>query len=189
MLGDGIWLAAQAAQQPFARSARVGHRFQRGERLGGDDEQRLGRIEIAHRFGEIRAVDVGDEAEGHGALAVVLQRFVGHDRPEVRSADADIDDIADPLAGVAFPGAAAHAIGEIGHPVRARRERRERRCRHRRRSKRRAAPAARHAAPRGFPMTLILSPRNMASMRSRSPDSSASCNSSFSVSSVMRFLE
>ena len=31
--------------------------------------------------------------------------------------------------------------------------------------------------------------RNIASMRSRSPDSSASCTSSLSVSSVMRFFE
>ena len=35
----------------------------------------------------------------------------------------------------------------------------------------------------------ILSPRNMASMRSRSQDSSASRHSSASVSSVTRFLE
>ena len=40
-----------------------------------------------------------------------------------------------------------------------------------------------------FSVTLIFSPRNMASMRSRSPDSSASCKSSFRVSSVMRFFE
>ena len=40
-----------------------------------------------------------------------------------------------------------------------------------------------------FSVTLILSPRNIASIRSRRPDSSASCKSSFSVSSVTRFLE
>ncbi len=38
-------------------------------------------------------------------------------------------------------------------------------------------------------VTLIFSPRNIASMRSRRPDSSASSTSSFSVSSVMRFFE
>ena len=51
------------------------------------------------------------------ALAVVLQRLVGHDRTEVRAADADVDDVADALAGVALPVAAAHSVGEVGHLV------------------------------------------------------------------------
>ena len=40
-----------------------------------------------------------------------------------------------------------------------------------------------------FSVALILSPRNMASMRSRSPASSASARSRRSVSSVTRFFE
>ena len=96
---------------------RVGHGLQRGEGLGGDDEQRLGGIEVANRLGEIRAVDVGDEAEGHGPLAIVLQRLIGHDRPEIRAADADIDDVADALSGMPFPAAAAQPVGEIRHLV------------------------------------------------------------------------
>ena len=40
-----------------------------------------------------------------------------------------------------------------------------------------------------FSVTLILSPRNIASIRARRPDSSASCRSSWSVSSVTRFFE
>ena len=66
---------------------------------------------------EISAVDVGDEAKRHGAVAVMLQRLIGHHRPEVGAADADIDDIANALAGVAFPGAAADAVAEIRHLV------------------------------------------------------------------------
>ena len=38
-------------------------------------------------------------------------------------------------------------------------------------------------------VTLIFSPRNMASMRARRPDSWANCKSSASVSPVMRFFE
>ena len=117
MPGDGALVAVHAGQQPAARGLRVGHGLQRGEGLRGDDEQRLRGVEIAHRLGEIGAVDVGHEAEGHGAVAVVLQRLVGHHRPEIRSADADVDHIADALAGVALPGAAAHPLGEIRHPV------------------------------------------------------------------------
>ena len=60
-------------------------------------------------------------------------------------------------------------------------------------------PSCRIEAPRGarratwstarFSETLILSPRNIASMRSRSPASRASWSSRRSVSSVMRFFE
>jgi hypothetical protein len=74
-------------------------------------------IEALHRLGEVGAVDVGDEAEGDGPPGVVPERFVGHDWPEVRAADADFDDIADALAGVALPGAAADPLGEIRHLV------------------------------------------------------------------------
>ena len=95
----------------------VGHRLQRREGLRRDDEQRLRRIEIADRFGEVGAVDVRDEPERQVAVAVVLERLVGHDRPEVGAADADVDDVADALAGVALPLAAADAVGEVGHLV------------------------------------------------------------------------
>ena len=105
-----------ASDQSRARVG-VGHRLQRGEGLRRDDEQRLRRVEVARRLGEVGAVDVGDEAEGHGAVAVVLERLVGHHRAEVRAADADVDDVADALAGVALPRAAADAVGEVGHLV------------------------------------------------------------------------
>ncbi len=117
MSGNGGFLAFQAGQQPVTRGMRVGHGLERGEGLRGNDEQRLRGIETQHRFGEVRAIDIGDEAEGHGALAVVLERFVGHDGAEIGAADADIDHAADAFAGVSLPLAAAHAVGEIAHLV------------------------------------------------------------------------
>src|SRR5262249_59869431 len=51
------------------------------------------------------------------ALAVMPERLVRHDRPEVRSANADVDDVLDSLAGVAFPRAAADLVGEGRHLV------------------------------------------------------------------------
>ena len=117
MLGDSLGVAAKAAERPIARAVRVGHRLERREGLRGDDEQRFRRIEIARRLDEIGAIDVGDEAERHGAVAVILERLIRHHRPEVGAADADIDDVADAFAGVAFPLAAADAIGEVGHLV------------------------------------------------------------------------
>ena len=107
----------QTLQRPRASGAGVGHRLERREGLRGDDEQRLGRIEIADGFGEVGAVDIRYEAERHGALAVVLERLVGHHGPEIRAADADVDDVADALAGVSFPVAAADAVREVAHPV------------------------------------------------------------------------
>ena len=75
------------------------------------------RIEIAGGFHEIRAVNVGDKAESHGTIAVILQRLVGHNRPKVGAADPDIDDIPYAFAGVAFPAAITDAPGKIGHLV------------------------------------------------------------------------
>src|SRR6266576_2224031 len=46
-----------------------------------------------------------------------LQCFIGHDRPEIRTTDADVDDVANALASVAFPSPAAHAVGEVAHLV------------------------------------------------------------------------
>ena len=117
VLRDRLRVAAQRRQRPVARRVRVGHRLERRERLRRDDEQRLGRVEIARRLGEVGAVDVGDEAERQVAIAVELERLVGHHRAEVGAADADVDDVADALAGVALPVAAADAVGEGRHLV------------------------------------------------------------------------
>ena len=45
------------------------------------------------------------------------QRLVRHDRPEIGAPDADVDDVANALAGVAFPLATADAIAEGRHLV------------------------------------------------------------------------
>ena len=94
---------------------RVGQRLERRERLRADDEQRLLGLEVAHRFPEVGAVDVAHEAERQVALGEVAQRLVGHRGPEVGAADPDVDDVADPLARVPGPRAAADPVGEVGH--------------------------------------------------------------------------
>ena len=93
----------------------VGHGLKRRESLGRDNEKGLCGIEVADGFRKVRAINVGNKPEGPLAVAVVLQRFVGHDRPEVGAADADVNDIANGLAGVPFPLPAAHAVGEACH--------------------------------------------------------------------------
>ena len=47
----------------------------------------------------------------------MLERLVRHHRTEVRSADTDVDDIANALARMAFPRSAPHPIAEISHLV------------------------------------------------------------------------
>ncbi len=59
----------------------------------------------------------GHEAEVHCRVGKVAQRDVSHLRPEIRTSDADVDYVLDALPGVAFPFAAAHAIGELAHGV------------------------------------------------------------------------
>ena len=49
--------------------------------------------------------------------AVVAQRAVGHHRPEVGAADADVDDVGDRPPGRALPLAGADGVGERAHPV------------------------------------------------------------------------
>ena len=108
---------AQRVQHPTARRVGIGHGLQRGECLAGDDEQRLGRVQVVGCLGEIGGVHVADEAKSHVAPAVVAQRLVGHDRPQIGAADADVDHVADRLAGVAGPAPAAHLYRERGHAL------------------------------------------------------------------------
>ena len=117
MPGDGPGVAAQPLERPLAPTLGIRHGLERREGLRGHDEERLRRVEVANRLGEIGAVDVGHEPEGHRALAVVLEGLVGHDRPQVGAADPDVDDALDAPAGVARPGAAPDPVGEVGHLV------------------------------------------------------------------------
>src|ERR1700724_2319716 len=117
MLGHGLDIAAKSLERPVARALSVGHRLQRREGLRGDDEKRFRRIEIARRLHEIAAIDVGNEAERHGAVAVMFQRLVRHHGPEVGAADADVDDVAYALARMTLPLTAAHTVGEVGYLV------------------------------------------------------------------------
>ncbi len=110
-------VAAQPRQEPVASGSGVGQRLERRERLGRDDEQRLGRVEVQRGVPDVGPVDVGHEPELHRPQGVVAQRLGGHRRPQVRAADADVDDGPDALPGEARPLAVAHADGEGRHAV------------------------------------------------------------------------
>ena len=117
VLGDGGFVTPQTGERPAAGRGGIGHGLQRGKCFRGNDEERLGGVEVVGGFGEVGAVHIGDEAEGERAVGVVAQGLVSHHGTEVRAADADIDDVFDALAGVAFPFARADAVGKLRHPV------------------------------------------------------------------------
>ena len=110
-------IVLQPCKQPCASRIRIRHRLKRGEGLRRDDEQRLLRVEILHRFGEVGSIHVRHEPERQIALAVVLQRLVSHHRTKIRSTDPDIDQVANALAGMSLPLAAANPIAELRHGV------------------------------------------------------------------------
>src|SRR5262249_57040982 len=62
-------------------------------------------------------VEVEQEGKGGAAAVVAPARLLPHPRPEVETADTDIDDVANAFSGMALPLAAADAVGEFGHLV------------------------------------------------------------------------
>ena len=89
----------------------------RCECLRGDDEERFGGIQTFDSFGDIRPIDIRDEHESSISVAVVLERFVCHDRSEIRSADSDIYDVANRLTGVTFPRIVSNRFAELLHAI------------------------------------------------------------------------
>ena len=77
----------------------------------------LRRVGILERVGEIGAVDVGDETHARRVRGQRMQRLHGHGRPEVRAADADVDDGGEARAARTAHHAFAHAFGECQHAL------------------------------------------------------------------------
>ena len=92
----------ERVDDPVPGGGRVGQRLQRPERLGGDDEEGFLGAEVPDRLREVGGIDIRYETEGHFTRAVKLERLIGHNGPEIRSADAYIDDVLYRLACVAL---------------------------------------------------------------------------------------
>ncbi len=93
----------------------VHERFLGREGLALDHEERLLGSEVGDRVRHVRAVDVRHEVSAHPGLPIRLEGQARHHRAEVASADADVDDVGDPLAGVSLPRAAPDGVGELAH--------------------------------------------------------------------------
>ena len=113
MLGDGV--LTECVDEPAPGRGGVRECLEGGERLGRDDEQRRRRVESVERADEIGGVDVGYELRGDPRVGVVPECVVDHDRAQIGSTDADVDDGGDLLAGGTDPFARTHAIGEFAH--------------------------------------------------------------------------
>src|SRR5205807_7864030 len=68
-------------------------RFQRSEGFRSNNEESLRRIEIKSRLHELAAINVRDETEGHVALAIVLQRLIGHGWTQIGATNTNVDNI------------------------------------------------------------------------------------------------
>ena len=89
---------AAAGRHPVARRPRVGHGFDGGKCFGRHDHQGALGIQALQRVMDMRAIDVGDKMAARPVMER-CHRQNRHGRPEVGTADADIDHIVEPAAG------------------------------------------------------------------------------------------
>ena len=87
------------------------------ERLGRNREQRGLGAKPRQRFREVGRVDVRHVVDAKPFLPVGPQGLRDHHGPEIRTPDADVDDVGDALTRVPCPLAVAHGVGESAHPV------------------------------------------------------------------------
>src|SRR5580704_3830597 len=117
MFGDRFFVTPQTSERPSASRMGVGHGLERREGFRRNYEKGLLWTPVAYGFREVCAIDVRNETKRQGTFAVILERLVCHHRPEVGPADADVDDVADALTGVAGPCATPDTIGQPRHSV------------------------------------------------------------------------
>ena len=115
MVLDGV--LTQCVDQPGPGRAGVGHGLEGGEGLGGDHNEGACGFETPQLEVEVCPVHVGHEAEVKVPVDEGVECDGGHGRAEVGAADADVDDVGQPLSSdaSAFPG--THGGGEASHLV------------------------------------------------------------------------
>jgi hypothetical protein len=86
--------------------------LQSREGLGNDDEQRGLRVESLGLLGQVVGVDVGNVPCADSGIRIRLQCFIRHNRAQIGTADTDVDDGLDLLAGYAGPLTGADLVGE-----------------------------------------------------------------------------
>ena len=110
-----LFILSSCCLQPVTRSVRVGHGLQCSKCFGSDNKQRFIRAQAAHRFSKIGAIHVGNKAQLQSAVTVITQRFKRHHRPEIGTANPDINDITNGTPAVAFPLTCTNCLSALGH--------------------------------------------------------------------------
>ncbi|OIQ63816.1 hypothetical protein GALL_546420 [mine drainage metagenome] len=95
----------------------VGHGFLCGKSFGRNNEERGFGIQCFEYFFGVGAIDIGNEMHLQFGVTIWFQCLINHRRPEVGTADTDIDHIGDAFAAVAPPHALSHLPGKYGHFV------------------------------------------------------------------------
>ncbi len=103
--------------QPLPGRPGIGHGLLGSKGLGGDDEQGCFRIQRLEALVKMSGIDIGNKVTGKAGMAVSSQGFGRHSRPEIRTADADIDHISDLFACAPCPLSLPDPGGEIPHLV------------------------------------------------------------------------
>ena len=114
MFGN-IRLKSTARQKPVARTAGVGQRFLRGERLRCNNKKCRFCRHFGQRAFERCAIDVRNEVQGKSWMHKRAQRLAHHLRAQVGTTDADVDDVGDLKARAAAPLAFANLRSEVAH--------------------------------------------------------------------------
>ena len=96
-----IRLGSAGLHQPAARRLRIVQRFLRAQGFGADDEHGAARVEALQGCGQVIGVDIGHEMDIAVRYPIRPQCLDDHPWPQVGSADANVDDIGNPLAAAA----------------------------------------------------------------------------------------
>ena len=115
MIAGGI--RPQRAGEPVPGRPGVRHGLEGGERLRHHDEQCPGRIEVTDHLVELGRIESYEEPHPRTTDGMSHQCLTGQARTQLAPADADGDDGGEPFTGMPPPIAAAHALGELEHPI------------------------------------------------------------------------
>eukprot|EP00128_Syssomonas_multiformis_P005248 Colp12_sorted_trinity150504_noHs@27928 len=85
------------------------------ESLGGNDEQSSLGVELAENLGKVGTIDIAHKVNIQVTLRERLESLRDHDWSEIRTADTNVNDVSNGLAGVSLPGARANSLSECSH--------------------------------------------------------------------------
>ena len=117
MTGDGLLPGPDPVEEPVPGGPGVGQGLLGRERLGRHHDEGLRRIEVVGLGVQVHRVDVRHEPALDVRVGEVAQRLMGHGRPEVRTADPDVDHRSDPSSGRPGPLTRSDPVGHRSHPV------------------------------------------------------------------------